>query len=55
MKKPEKGYFLEIKSRTWSRKDADRKAELAKELLHLLGAGNAETVLQDHIETLQAQ
>ena len=32
-KQPEMGYFLEIKSRTWSRKDADRKAELANELL----------------------
>ena len=53
-KQPEMGYFLEIKSRTWSRKDADRKAELANELLNLLGAGNAETVTQDYIEVLQA-
>ncbi len=30
MKQPEMGYFLEIKSRTWSRKDADHKAELVK-------------------------
>ena len=53
-KQPEMGYFLEIKSRTWSRKDADRKAELANELLHLLGVGNAETMTQDYIEVLQA-
>ena len=52
-KQPEMGYFLEIKSRTWSRKDADRKAELANELLKLLGAGNAETMTQDYIEVLQ--
>ncbi len=55
VKKPEMGYFLEIKSRTWSRKDADHKAELANELLNLLGAGTAEKVTQDYIEVLQAQ
>ena len=31
------GYYLEIKSRTWSRTDAERKAELIEELLQLLG------------------
>lgn len=54
MKEPKLGHFLEIKSRTWSRKDADRKAELANELLNLLSAGNAETVTQDYIEILTA-
>ncbi len=54
VKEPKMGYFLEIKSRTWSRKDADRKAELANELLILLSAGNAETVTQDYIEILTA-
>ncbi len=55
MKKPEMGHFLEIKSRTWSRKDADLKAELVNQLLDLLGAGDAETVAQDHIEILVAK
>ena len=54
VKEPKMGYFLEIKSRTWSRKDADRKAELANELLILLSAGNAETVTQVYIEILTA-
>jgi 5-methylthioadenosine/S-adenosylhomocysteine deaminase len=49
------GHFLEIKSRTWSRKDADLKAELVNELLNLLGLGDAETVIQDYIETLLPQ
>jgi 5-methylthioadenosine/S-adenosylhomocysteine deaminase len=49
---PQMGRFLEIKSRTWSRKDADRKAELASELLNLLGVGDAEAVTQDLIEIL---
>jgi 5-methylthioadenosine/S-adenosylhomocysteine deaminase len=31
------GYYLEIKSRTWSRSDAERKAELISELLRTLG------------------
>jgi 5-methylthioadenosine/S-adenosylhomocysteine deaminase len=52
VKEPQMGHFLEIKSRTWSRKDADRKAELANELLNLLGVGDAETVTQDYIEIL---
>jgi 5-methylthioadenosine/S-adenosylhomocysteine deaminase len=32
MKEPQLGYFLEIKSRTWSRKDAELKAQLAQSL-----------------------
>jgi len=55
VQEPQMGHFLEIKSRTWSRKDADRKAELANELLNLLGVGNAETVTQDYIEILTAK
>ncbi|HET7143551.1 MAG TPA: amidohydrolase family protein, partial [Anaerolineales bacterium] len=52
MKQPDMGYFLEIKSRTWSRKDADLKAKLVNELLILLGVGDAEGVTQDYIEIL---
>ncbi|MBV6394399.1 MAG: 5'-deoxyadenosine deaminase [Anaerolineales bacterium] len=54
MKQPPMGTFLEVKSRTWSRKDAVRKAELANELLDILGAGDAETVTRDYIEILAA-
>ena len=32
------GYYLEIKSRTWSARDAEHKAELIGELLDLMGA-----------------
>jgi len=52
VQQPAMGTFLEIKSRTWSRKDADLKAELVRELLDLLGVGHAETVTQDYIEIL---
>ena len=47
---PALGYFIEIKSRTWSRGDAQRKAELVAELLSLLGAAGQPTVTEDYIE-----
>ncbi len=47
---PPLGSFLEIKSRTWSRSDAERKATLVSELLTLLGAGDQRTVTRDYIE-----
>ncbi len=50
---PEMGHFLEIKSRTWSRNDAERKARMVNELLALLGAADSETVTQDYIEAIQ--
>jgi 5-methylthioadenosine/S-adenosylhomocysteine deaminase len=49
---PELGYFLEIKSRTWSRKDADSKAQLANELLSLLRASAGEKVTKDYIDII---
>jgi 5-methylthioadenosine/S-adenosylhomocysteine deaminase len=42
------GCFLEIKSRTWSRRDAELKAELISELLHALGAEDAVAVHQEY-------
>lgn len=55
VKQPPMGHFLEIKSRTWSRKDADLKGELVNELLDLLGADDAEVVTQDYIEILTSK
>ena len=55
MEKPDLGKFLEIKSRTWSRRDAERKAELALELISLLGATGGETMTQDYIEVVSGQ
>lgn len=52
VKQPEMGSFLEIKSRTWSRTDAELKAELTHKLLNLLGVDSAEVVTQDYIEIL---
>ena len=50
MTEPELGYFLEIKSRTWSRKDAEHKAQLTSELLAILGASDGQPVTEDYID-----
>ena len=47
---PALGHFMEIKSRTWSRGDAQHKAELVTELLSMLGAAGQPTVTEDYIE-----
>ncbi len=52
---PHLGHFLEVKSRTWSRKDADGKAHLLSELLSLLGADGGETVTKDYIDIVSAE
>jgi 5-methylthioadenosine/S-adenosylhomocysteine deaminase len=44
------GPYLEIKSRTWSRKDADHKAALIGELLRLFGVDEASLVKQEYVE-----
>lgn len=49
--KPEMpGYYLEIKSRTWSRSDAERKAGLISELLDLFTVDPETAVTQDYAE-----
>jgi 5-methylthioadenosine/S-adenosylhomocysteine deaminase len=52
LKKPELGYFLEIKSRTWSRKDAEQKSMIALDLLDHLDAVHGETIYDDYIKML---
>lgn len=51
--KPQLGNFLEVKSRTWSSKDAERKSRLVRELIELLGASAKETIQQDYIEMVE--
>jgi 5-methylthioadenosine/S-adenosylhomocysteine deaminase len=50
VKEPQLGYYLEIKSRTWSRKDAEGKAQLTNELLALLSGSISEIVTEDYID-----
>ncbi len=54
LENPPLGYYLEIKSRTWSRKDAERKALLATQLLGLLGGSLQEAIRQDYIALLES-
>jgi 5-methylthioadenosine/S-adenosylhomocysteine deaminase len=51
---PDLGYFLEVKSRTWSRSDAEHKAHMSIELLKFLGAAITETVEKDYIEIVES-
>jgi 5-methylthioadenosine/S-adenosylhomocysteine deaminase len=54
MKEPQLGHYLEIKSRTWSRRDAELKAQLTSELLSVLGAASGEKVTEDYIDIVGA-
>ena len=47
---PELGCYLEIKSRTWSRHDAEDKAQWTTELILLLGGSLERTVTLDYVE-----
>jgi 5-methylthioadenosine/S-adenosylhomocysteine deaminase len=55
VEKPELGSFLEVKSRTWSRKDAEKKSKLVLDLISVLGADPNETVSQDYIEMIEGK
>jgi 5-methylthioadenosine/S-adenosylhomocysteine deaminase len=54
MDNPTLGYFLEVKSRTWSRRDAEHKALVARELIHSLGITNEVPVSKDYIEIVKS-
>jgi 5-methylthioadenosine/S-adenosylhomocysteine deaminase len=43
-------WFVEVKSRTWSRRDAQDKAAIITDLLEKLGANAAETIEADYVE-----
>lgn len=50
MLKPKLGHFLEIKSRTWSRKDAEVKSRLVVDLIRFLGESPEKTISNDYLE-----
>ncbi len=54
LEKPDLGYFLEVKSRTWSSLDAQHKASLAEGLITFLGASPDKTVARDYIEFVES-
>ena len=51
--KPHLGYFLEVKSRTWSRQDAELKSTLVTKLINFLGGDLQETTSDDYIEMVK--
>jgi len=50
---PSLGYFLEIKSRTWSQRDAEHKAHMTAQLVEYLGVSNNERITQDYLALAQ--
>jgi len=50
---PDLGHFLEVKSRTWSREDAERKSKLIAELIDYLGASSEKAETQDYTEIVE--
>jgi 5-methylthioadenosine/S-adenosylhomocysteine deaminase len=51
---PDLGTYLEIKSRTWSRLDAEDKAQWTTELITLLGGSLDKTVTKDYVELAES-
>lgn len=51
--KPHLGLFLEVKSRTWSRQDAELKSTLVTRLIEFLGGDLTETTSDDYIEMVK--
>lgn len=50
---PSLGYFLEVKSRTWSRSDAEHKARVATDLIQFIGASPEKAVTQDYPDLVE--
>jgi 5-methylthioadenosine/S-adenosylhomocysteine deaminase len=44
------GYYLEVKSRTWSKRDAERKAEVIGRLLARFGVGDEAVLRQEYVQ-----
>jgi 5-methylthioadenosine/S-adenosylhomocysteine deaminase len=50
---PSLGFFLEVKSRTWSRRDAEHKARVATDLIEFIGASPDKAVTQDYPDIVE--
>ena len=55
MIKPDLGYFLEIKARTWSENDAEEKSKRIINLINLLGVTTEEKMTKYYIEIVESQ
>jgi 5-methylthioadenosine/S-adenosylhomocysteine deaminase len=52
---PDLGTFLEVKSRTWSLEDAEKKAKIAEDLLHLLGCSPQKSETLDYVQIVGSE
>jgi 5-methylthioadenosine/S-adenosylhomocysteine deaminase len=52
---PELGTFLEVKSRTWSLEDAEKKAQVAEDLLKLLGSHPKDAETLDYVQITESK
>ena len=52
---PSMGHFLEVKSRTWSLKDAKQKSKLVTELIEHFGRSPDEALTEDYIHMVEQQ
>jgi 5-methylthioadenosine/S-adenosylhomocysteine deaminase len=50
---PSDGFFLEVKSRTWSRRDAQDKARVINELLAVFGASPDDTISDGYVDLVR--
>jgi len=52
---PDLGTFLEVKSRTWSLEDAEKKAQIADDLLRLLGSSPKNSETRDYVQIVESE
>ena len=52
---PALGTFLEVKSRTWSLEDAEKKAQIADDLLRLLGSSPQNSESLDYVQIIESE
>jgi 5-methylthioadenosine/S-adenosylhomocysteine deaminase len=52
--KPDKGHFVEVKSRTWSRRDAENKSRLILELAQFLGIPTENAEAREYLKIVDA-
>ena len=55
MDSPDLGHYLEVKSRTWSRKDAEHKSKLALDLLKILGVSSEESEAREYVRLVEEE
>ncbi|RLD01884.1 MAG: amidohydrolase [Chloroflexi bacterium] len=52
---PDLGTFLEVKSRTWSLEDAEKKAQVAEDLVKLLGSHPKDAETLDYVQIIESK